>query len=575
MSLSDFDQILQDQHLPPGWVGTLLDSDGTVVARVPDSAQWRGHRISREVSAALAKSPQGYTYSHTLEGVRSTAFYDQTPESHWTVVIAVPDRVLNQGVPSAVAYAVTFTVGLLLLAVLIALMLGRRLIEPIERLQDLAYALAQGREIAYRPAGLVEVDQVGQALEQANRQIMLANETLRHEVEMAVSAAREAQQQAAKSLRLEALGRFTGGVAHDVNNLLSVILNNLYLLQKRLQLDSSIAEVAAIQRGVKAGSELTARLLAFSRSKPHRTEQVDLQAWLPAARSFICAVVPAGVQVHFEIAADLPPIRVDTIELELALVNLAVNASDAMPDGGQLTIAAALTQTVGAGGTPQKFVCVDVRDTGQGIAPEVLEKVFEPFFTTKAFGKGTGLGLSHVYGFCAQLGGMARIGSVPGVGTCVSMLFPVDADDADADASATDPLQLGAADAAAAVAKRAVRILYVEDNLELAQATQAVLEMFSYRVELAGDAAAGLECLNRGAFDLLLSDVAMPGALDGIGLAVRVRERFPGLPIILVSGYAKQLDLATQAGFRVLQKPCSPEQLTDAIGAELALRAAP
>jgi signal transduction histidine kinase len=574
MSVSDFDQILQDQHLPRGWVGTIIDKSGTIVARVPDAGQWRGHPMSQRLRATLAQSRQGYVSSRTLEGVPSTAFYDQTRDSGWTIVIAVPNQVLDQGVPSAVAYTVLFTLGLLLLAVLAALMLGRRLIEPIERLQELAHASAQGRELAYQRSGLSEVDHVGQALEEANRQIASVNATLRREVEVAVSEAREAQQQAAKSLRIEALGRFTGGVAHDVNNLLSVILNNLYLLQKRLKLDNGSAEVAAIRRGVTAGSELTARLLAFSRSKPHRNEQVDLQTWLPAARSFICAVVPAGVQVHFEIAPGLPPIQVDTVELELALVNLAVNASDAMPDGGQLTIAAALAQAVGASGALQDFVCVDVSDTGQGIAPEVLEKVFEPFFTTKAFGKGTGLGLSHVYGFCAQLGGMARIASVAGVGTCVSMLFPVDAAVAGAAASAINPPQPGAASGGlTAPAKRAVRILYVEDNLELAQATQAVLETFSYQVELAGDAAAGLERLNSAVFDLLLSDVAMPGALDGIDLAVAVRERFAGLPIILVSGYAKQLDLATQAGFRVLQKPCSPEQLAAAINAELAPRA--
>jgi signal transduction histidine kinase/CheY-like chemotaxis protein len=562
MSPKDFDQVLLDQRLPDGWVGSIVDQNGLIVARQPNSDQWRGQRVTDDFASLIQRTSQGYTHSRTREGVKSTAFFDQTPESRWTIVIAVPDRVLNQGIPTAVAYSSAITIGFLLLTILAALVVGRRLIQPIVRLQDVAGALAEGREIEYAHSGLIEVDLVGKALEEANQKIVSANVTLRREVESAVTEARLAQQQAARSLRLEALGRFTGGVAHDVNNLLGVISNNLYLLQRRMGMGNDVSEVAAIQRSVKAGSHLTGRLLAFSRSKPHHPERIYLDVWLPAAMSFISSAVPTYVRTELKVPAGLPPISADTFELELALVNLAVNASDAMPNGGNLMIEAFLDSGAPLDGRAAKpYVCIEVSDSGEGIAPEILEKVFEPFFTTKEFGKGTGLGLSHVYGFCTQLGGSARISSVLGKGTRVSMLFPVALSDAGSVTAATST----------AIGQSApARILYVEDNIELAEATHAVLETFGYEVELACDASHGLEQLARGHFNLVLSDVAMPGALDGIAFAAMVTRDFPGLPVILVTGYAKELGLAMQAGFRVLEKPCSPEHLVEAIAQALA-----
>ncbi|MED5617750.1 ATP-binding protein [Ideonella sp. BN130291] len=362
--------------------------------------------------------------------------------------------------------------------------------------------------------------------------------------------------------RLEALGHLTGGVAHDVNNLLMVVSNNAYLLRRLLQKEGMPAAaqaradkpIDAILRAVTTGARLTRQLLAFARRQALRPEVVSLQERLPLLLDLMRHSVPAVVALDGQAAPDTGHVQVDPAELELALINLAVNARDAMPQGGQLSVEVRNAQPQEHEGLGQ-WVSITVRDTGQGIAPELLDRVFEPFFTTKEQGKGTGLGLSQVYGFCQQAGGTARIESTPGQGTAVQLLLP--AVNATPEATQEPP----------PVPSVEGRLLLVEDNAEVAEATEPMLASWGYQVRSARSGSIAKEMLERadGQFELLLTDIVMPGGIDGLTLARHVRGRYPSIGIVLMTGHARETDKAMAEGFVVLQKPWTPQALSAAL----------
>jgi two-component system NtrC family sensor kinase len=360
--------------------------------------------------------------------------------------------------------------------------------------------------------------------------------------------------------RLEALGHLTGGVAHDVNNLLMVVSNNAYLLQRLLgargqPVDARIAKpIDAILRAVTTGARLTRQLLAFARRQALRPEVIRLQDRMPQLLDLMRHSISALVTLEGHVAPDTPCVQVDPAELELALINLAVNARDAMPEGGQLSVdvrQARPEEHEGLG----RWVSIEVRDTGGGIPADLLERVFEPFFTTKAQGQGTGLGLSQVYGFCQQAGGTARIASTLGRGTTVQMLLPA-VDEAPEPEEETPPVPTAQG-----------RLLLVEDNAEVAEATEPMLSSWGYAVKAArsGDAAKELLEQSEGAFDLLLTDIVMPGSTDGLSLARHVKRLYPGIGIVLMTGHARETDKAMGEGFVVLQKPWTPQALAEAL----------
>ena len=392
------------------------------------------------------------------------------------------------------------------------------------------------------------------ALHRARREFS-ALEQLRTEIARRTRV-EEALRQAQK---LEALGHLTGGVAHDVNNLLMVVNNNAHVLRRILPADArpkAEAQLAAILRAVGAGTRLTRQLLAFSRRQALRPEVIQLQDRLPALMELIQHSMTGQIALSGEVEPHTAAVEVDPAELELALINLAVNAKDAMPDGGSVTLR---IRCAAPGEIPElagRFVVVAVCDTGTGIAADVLERVFEPFFTTKETGKGTGLGLSQVFGFCTQSGGTARVASQPGIGTVVSMYLPA-SDKSPADEKPSLP--------PAAVA--CGRVLLVEDNVEVAEATVPLLQSFGYEVTLEPSADAAAELLARRAqtLDVVLTDIVMPGALDGLGLARLVRHKYPALPVVLMTGYSSQLDRAIAEGFDVLPKPWQPEALAEVL----------
>jgi signal transduction histidine kinase/ActR/RegA family two-component response regulator len=384
------------------------------------------------------------------------------------------------------------------------------------------------------------------------RRELAAQQSLQHEIEQRArieSAMHHVQ-------RLEALGRLTGGVAHDFNNLLTIVSNNLHLMRR---LDPALADnkqLAAMGRAVASGERLTRQLLAFARRQPLQPEAISIQERLPALLALIAPTLGPHIQSSVDVDPKTRPVLTDPAELELAVINLAVNAKDAMPEGGQLTLSArnATPAEIDIAG---EFVVLTVADTGTGIDAELTERIFEPFFTTKPAEQGTGLGLSQVYGLCAQAGGTARVESKPGQGTRVSLYLP-----------ATDPMpstpdaQIQPDDQ-----KLDCTVLLVEDNEEVAVATQPLLQTVGCTVQWAPSGATAQVIIDAepGKFDIVLSDMAMPGELDGLGLAEYLRKRYPEIQVVLMTGYTSQLQEAVTRRFTVLAKPCSPDVLMNAM----------
>ncbi len=370
-------------------------------------------------------------------------------------------------------------------------------------------------------------------------------------------ALEQAQIERAHAQKMEALGQLTGGVAHDFNNLLMIIGGNLHLLRKYLADDPKAREaVEAIELAAKRGESLTRQLLTFSRRQALNPATLQLADRFPAIRTLLASTVPASVRLSFSIQPGLWPVKIDVSEFELALVNIAVNARDAMPGGGTLSLTAT-NETLAASETPQRlegnFVAIRMADSGSGIPADLLPKVFDPFFTTKPADKGTGLGLSQVHGFAHLSGGTVLLRSTMGIGTTITLYLPRSLD---------EPEQEGLPEKI--TTGKGGRALLMEDNDEVAQVTGRMLEQLGYEVHTVPAALAGLEAVERMNFDLVVSDIVVPGEMDGLSFAHALRQRHPALPILLVTGYSANAGQA-EGDFHVLRKPYLMSGLGQAI----------
>ena len=393
--------------------------------------------------------------------------------------------------------------------------------------------------------------------------------------EIAEASLRQAQ-------KMEAIGQLTGGIAHDFNNLLTVILGNLDTIRRRLANEPADASAplarpldGAIQ-GARSAAKLTHRLLAFSRLQPLDPVPLDLNKTIAGISDLLMRTVGSPITVETVLAGGLWPTMADANQLENVLVNLAINAKDAMPEGGKITIETAngyLDDAYAASFgdvTPGQYVVLSVTDTGTGIAPEVLEHVFEPFFTTKQPGVGTGLGLSMVHGFVKQSGGHVRIYSEAGMGTSVKVYLPRLPQDA---AMAAAPKALDPDPKPLAAAKAGETVLIVEDNDGVLEFACTALEDLGYRVLLARDgpeALAQLESEER--IDLLFTDVVMTMDMTGRQLADHARGMRPSLPVLFTTGYSRNAIFhqgRLDAGVNLLGKPYTQAELARKVRAML------
>ncbi|NUZ05529.1 response regulator [Piscinibacter koreensis] len=556
---AEMQRLIDEQKLPAGWNAAIIDSTGLIVARRPDPQRWVGLPSSNNLQSRMKASASGFFESVTLEGVPSMAFFSKSTIYGWAFVISVPRAAYGNNLRRSLGETAAGALLLILAAIGGAVFVARRISRPIYRLRDQARRVEAGEVVEAEKTGLAEADTVSAALAQASQAIARSRIELEEKVTAATNLTRDAQKQLSQSQRLEALGQLTGGVAHDVNNLLAVIDNSAYVLERRPPGSDNSAQWAAIARAIDVGRRLTGHLLRFARWNVVRPEVINLATFLPSLSEILKTALGSMIKVSMRVEPSTRTIQADPSELELALINLAVNSRDAMPDGGEfIVVARNATDEEAKGLAPGQYVVIAVSDTGSGIAPEIRDRVFDPFFTTKGLGQGTGLGLSQIHGFCTQAGGTARILASSPAGTTILLLLPVSG----AEPSAAEPSD-NAPEGAEVPQNR--ELLLVEDNAELGQATETLLTLFGYAVTRASSAEEAIELIDAGdkRFDLVLSDVVMPGGMNGISFARYLQANVPGLPIILITGYAARIQDAH--GFEVLRKPCAPEMLLAAL----------
>jgi PAS domain S-box-containing protein len=372
----------------------------------------------------------------------------------------------------------------------------------------------------------------------------------RREAQLALA---KVERQLAESQKMDALGQITGGVAHDFNNLLMIVSGHLQTIKRLSPEEPKLQRaIQAIEIASKRGAALTSQLLSFARRQRVNPQAVSVEERISAVREVLNSGLGSGFTLTLDIPPDIWPISVDTSEFEMALVNLVINARDAMSRGGTVTVKA---RNIYSRDAKELFVAISVTDTGSGIAPDVLNKVFDPFFTTKPVGKGTGLGLSQVHGFVHQAGGTVKIGSTLGEGTTVTMTFPRAVEQPEQESGREDD----------ALTRRSGTVLLVEDNPDVAGASGELLQQLGYTVRWVADASSALQEIELNGIDIVFSDIVMPGGMDGIVLAQTIREKHPHLPILLTTGYSQAAHKGGRADFPILQKPFQIHELSRAL----------
>ncbi|MEA1015645.1 response regulator [Sphingosinicella sp. LY1275] len=371
------------------------------------------------------------------------------------------------------------------------------------------------------------------------------------------------ESQLVQARKMDAIGKLTGGIAHDFNNLLAAVLGGLGLIERRLPLEEEHKKILAMTRhAAEQGSELVRRLLAFARRQKLHPERIDISGLSGTVNELLAHTLGGLVQLEWRTGPDLWCAYADETQLELALMNLIINARDAMPEGGHIAVSGE-NRSVGPGAEfglrPGEYVVVAVSDSGEGIPPEIIEQVMEPFFTTKEVGKGTGLGLSMVYGFAKQSGGAVGIRSTVGTGTTVEIWLPR--------APETEKLQEVVTPIDEEGDQQPLRILLVDDHDGVRTTTAALLSDLGHEVTEASDGPAVLALLHSkpSAYDLIISDYAMPN-VSGADVLKRAREVRPGMPGIIITGYADAQQISSRpVDVPVLNKPFTPDQLRRAI----------
>ena len=379
-----------------------------------------------------------------------------------------------------------------------------------------------------------------------------------------VTERRQVEEQLRQSQKMEAIGQLTGGIAHDFNNLLMVIGGSLDMLDQRVTKEEKVTRyLAAARHAVERGATLNQQLLAFSRRQDLRAETLCIDDLIRTFANLLDRAVGEAVTVKIQDAPELWCCRTDAHQLETAILNLAINARDAMPQGGTLTLKTSVRKlsaqaAVVNGANAGDYVVVSVADTGVGMTPDVVDRVFEPFFTTKEVGKGTGLGLSQVYGFARQSGGFVTIESNPGTGTTVHIHLPQTAPVETTEAVGDTPVEV----------RGKGTVLVVEDDNDVRAIASSLLENLGYSVVEAETGSDAMKLIDRGErIDLVFTDVIMPGEMNGIDLVRAMKVKHAEIPVLLTSGYtAQRIAMAEMAeGLQLLRKPYTQVDLSLAV----------
>jgi signal transduction histidine kinase len=489
--------LLVQSHLPGDWQGAVIDAAGRRVARTARDEELRATPASSAALAARARAPEGVYDAEMAEGRPGIAAYRLSPVTNWSVHAAIPRHVYEAPFNRLRWVIVGEAAAALLLAVAFTMLLAREL-----------------------------------------------------------SARRNEVSERQRAERMEALGRMTGRIAHDFNNLLAVISNASQNIRRRVASPEAERYAGLIGQAVDRGVAITGELLLFARAGMVPLKPADINTRIRHTMGLIREAAGPEVQITLDLAETLPRANIDPVQFDLALLNLAVNAREAMNGTGRLTI---VTKAGILDAKRRRSVALLVSDTGAGIPQHQLPHVFEPFFTTKNMAKGSGLGLAQVYAFANQCDGSVSMQSAVGAGSTVTMLLP----EADADTAVAENVS------ASPGAWAGKRVLLVDDDEGVRSVTADSLETLGFEVVEAEDAKTALGYLDATSFDLLISDIMMPGGMDGIGLARQARARWPDMPTLLISGYSPSVQQAMTNGWQVIAKPFTLEILSEQIGEKL------
>jgi len=570
--------LIQDQKLSPDWTAAILDRKGVIVGRNRELDRFLGQPVAPMLRQKLSEAIESWIPNITSDGIPVYSMFRRSTVTGWTVAIGLPREFVDTPLRRAQWIAFGGGAAVLALSLALAWWVGWGIRRPVKALTTAASVLGSGKPLGPLIGGVPELDQVGEALRDAatalahNREqlesivadrtqkLATSNERLRAEI----VAREQAQAALLQAQKMEAMGQLTGGVAHDFNNLLTAVSGSLALLEPYISDERSVRLLRVAQRGASRGAKLTESLLAFARKQRLDPVPADLNSIVVEISEMLRRSIGASIEVTNVLASDLWPVLVDVSQIETALLNVALNARDAMPGGGVLVVETANIRArdkeLPAEVIGQDCVLVSLRDTGTGMSPEIIERAFEPFFTTKEIGKGTGLGLSMVFGVVRQSGGTVRIRSRLREGTTVQIYLP-----RTIEVKAPGPRP---ADKLAAGEK--THILVVDDDPDVRWIISEDLRQTGYLVTEADSGRTALAILERNdPCDLMIADLLMNG-LTGVDTVRLARRTRPDLKVLFCSGYADMSRFEEEIiGEKLLKKPFRPDTLAEAVQAVL------
>jgi len=570
-------KLLQEQELSSDWTVAILDRKGIILARNRELDRFLGKPVAPMLREAMVRDVESWVPNITSDGIPVYSTFRRSPVTGWTAAIGVPREFVDAPVRRAWLLALGGGVAFMALSLALAWWMAQVIRRPVDRLAAMTKTLGSGELVGPCSGGVRELNLVADGLRNAavvvahhreqledmvarrTQELALVNEQLWAEID----ARKQAQATALQAQKMEALGQLTGGIAHDFNNLLTVASGSLQMLEAHLPNPKSSRLLQTAQGAMLRGTKLTESLLAFARKQRLEPALADLNSLILEMTEMLRRSLGSSIEIRHALAAKLWPVLIDVGQIETALLNIAINARDAMPGGGALLIKTAnISDELPEEVAGRKCVLVSLQDTGTGMSPGTVERAFEPFFTTKDVGKGTGLGLSMVFGVVNQSGGAVRLRSCLGKGTTVQIYLP----------RVNDALLPEANDAAPACTRVSVgaRILVVDDDPAVRWVTVECLRSIGYCVEEADSGEAALAILERGAqCDLVVMDQVMPG-LSGQDTARLARRTRPDLKVMFMSGYAGITGRRSEADHDTwLKKPFVSEVLAGAISAAL------
>jgi len=537
------DQYAQGQEL----LISVIDEDQHIVARSRDPQAWIGKRAGELLRVRAARGEYGLAETVTLDGIASLTYLSQPNRFRWNVIVSSPVAVLNSAARQATINAIGASVILLVIGIALVVPASRRISGPMHALRDAAHAVGHDTVPPLRHTGVTEADEVNAALHQAAHRIQQATRGLEERVTHAVREAQEAQRQLLDGQKHEAIGRITGGLAHDFNNLLQTISTSLQVIDRSGVETTHRRVLDAAMRATSRAADLVRQMLTFGRTQSLQPVRLDFADFLLKSRELLGKAGDARVVLEAIVEPNLPHLHVDPAQLELALLNLVFNARDALIERGRIAICARAVPD-----ESPAMVEIAVRDNGVGMDEETRRKALEPYFTTKSVGKGSGLGLAQVHAFAVQSGGRISIESTPGLGTTVTMVLP----SIDGEAPLLRDVQTKTVDSESA---HTWRILMVEDDVLVTSVVAAALRAAGHELTLRTTADDALKLLATPdpPFDILFTDVVMPGSMSGVDLADWCRRHRPLIACVVASGYTGERAI----GQRLLLKPYTLDEL--------------